>query len=318
MKLKSKKVIVTGGAGVIGRELIKKLIEKEAVVRCFDIAPKPRIFSKEVDYCQEDLSKLNQIEFTNFNPEIIFHLAATFERTEEDINFWEFNFLNNILLSHKVIDAAKECKNLEKFLFASSYLVYSPSLYLFKKPIHKPVKLKENDRINPRNLCGAAKLYIEKELEYLNNFKKEYPFENVLARIFRVYGRSSRDVISRWVRMGLRGELIEVFLKENSFDYIFSEDVAEGLLRLAENNKARGIVNLGSGESRKIEEVVKIIKKQIPSLKIKEITKKNLFEASCADISRLKKLTGWEPTITLEQGIKMIINYEIKQKGENW
>jgi len=63
---------------------------------------------------------------------------------------------------------------------------------------------------------------------------------------------------------------------------------------------------------------VKIIKKQIPSLKIKEITKKNLFEASCADISRLKKLTGWEPTITLEQGIKMIINYEIKQKGENW
>ena len=154
--------------------------------------------------------------------------------------------------------------------------------------------------------------------EYLNNFKKEYPFESVLARIFRVYGRSSRDVISRWVRMGLRGELIEVFLKENSFDYIFSEDVAEGLLRLAENNKARGIVNLGSGESRKIEEVVKIIKKQIPSLKIKEITKKNLFEASCADISRLKKLTGWEPTITLEQGIKMIINYEIKQKGENW
>jgi len=317
MKLKNKKIIVTGGAGVIGRELIKKLEEKGAMIRCFDISPKPQIFSRKIDYCQGDLSKLNPIEFTNFNPEIIFHLAATFERTTEEIDFWETNFLNNIFLSHKVIDAAKECKNLEKFIFASSYLVYSPSLYLFKKPIGQSIKLKEDDRINPRNLCGAAKYYTEKELEYLNNFK-EYPFIKISARIFRVYGRGSRDVISRWIRAGLRGEMIEVFLKENSFDFIFSEDVAEGLLRLVESDTAHGIVNLGSGVLRKIKEVLKIIEKQIPSLKTKEVYKKDLFEASCSDISRLKKLTGWQPTITLEQGIKMIINYEIKQKGENW
>ena len=57
---------------------------------------------------------------TKFDPEIIFHLAATFERTEETPEFWEDNFKNNIILSHNVIDAAKECTNLEKFIFASS------------------------------------------------------------------------------------------------------------------------------------------------------------------------------------------------------
>jgi nucleoside-diphosphate-sugar epimerase len=314
MNLKNKKVIVTGSAGVIGRELINKLKEKGTIIRCFDIAPKPRMFTEEIDYCQKDLSRLNPIEFINFDPEIIFHLAATFERTEEDINFWRHNYLNNILLSHQVIDAAKECKNLKKFIFASSYLVYSPSLYLFEKPISKPIKLKEDDRINPRNLCGAAKYYTEKELEYLNNFK-EYPFTKISARIFRVYGKGSRDVISRWIRTGVKNKPIKVFLRENSFDYIFAADVAEGLLRLAENDDARDIVNLGNGTSRKIEEVIKIIKKYIPLIKIKEIDKRGLYEGSCADISRLKQLTKWQPEITLEQGIKMIIDYEIEQKG---
>jgi len=315
MKLKNQKIVVTGGAGVIGRELIKKLEGKGAIVRCFDINPKPQIFSEKIDYCQEDLSKLNPIEFINFNPEIIFHLAATFERTKEEVNFWKFNFLNNILLSHKVIDAAKECKNLQKFIFASSYLIYDPTLYLFKKPSSKPVKLKEEDKINPRNLCGAAKLYTEKELEYLSNFREEYPFNSILVRIFRVYGRGSKDVISRCIRAGIKNEEIELFLKENSFDYIFAEDVAEGLLRLAESDKAQGIVNLGSGRSKRIKEIIKIIKKQIPSLKIREVIKKDLFEASCADILKLKQLTNWESRTTLEQGIKKILDYETKQRS---
>jgi len=101
MQWKNKKVIVTGGAGIIGRELIKKLTEKEARVRCFDISPKTKLFSEKIEYCQRDLVAFNPLEFSSFDPEIIFHLAATFERTEEEINFWEANFINNTLLSHK-------------------------------------------------------------------------------------------------------------------------------------------------------------------------------------------------------------------------
>ena len=161
----NKRVIVTGSTGVIGRELVEKLLKRGAIVRCFDIAPQPKKFFEKVEYCQRDLISLNSIEFTNFKPEIIFHLAATFERTEENQEFWEENFKNNVILSHKVIDGAKKCENLKKFIFASSYLIYLPNLYLYPELQTIPRKLKETDLVNPRNLCGAAKYYTEKELE---------------------------------------------------------------------------------------------------------------------------------------------------------
>lgn len=217
----SKKVIVTGSTGVIGRELVKKLLRRGAIIRCFDITPQPKEFLGKVEYCQRDLAVLNPIEFVNFNPEIIFHLAATFERTEEVPEFWEDNFINNIVSSHKIIDAARKCTHLKKFIFASSYLIYSPGLYLFNKPQLNPRKLEEADLPNPRNLCGAAKYYTEKELEFINTMYDS--FASISTRIYRVYGFSSRDVISRWVRMALNDEELVVFQKENMFDYIFAQ-----------------------------------------------------------------------------------------------
>jgi len=314
IKLKNKRIIITGGAGVIGRELIEKLSKKEVIIRCFDIAPQPQFFLGKVEYCQRDLTTLNPVEFTTFSPDIIFHLAATFERTEEDPEFWEDNFENNVILSHKVINAAKKCKKLKKFIFTSSYLNYSPGLYLKNRPQDNFIKLKETDLINTRNLCGAAKYYTEKELEFTSKMYGD--FISISARIFRVYGRGSRDIISRWVRMALNGEELMVFQKENMFDYIFAGDVAEGLIKMAENVNKNEIINLGTGTARKIEEVIKILREQIPNTKIKEIEKEKFFEASCADISKLTRLTEWQPELKLEAGIKRLIEYEKNQMGD--
>jgi nucleoside-diphosphate-sugar epimerase len=311
MDFKNKKIIVTGGAGVIGRSLIEKLTEKGAIVKCIDIAPRPDNFSELVEYSQRDLSQLNPIEFTGFDPDIVFHLAATFERTEEDADFWEFNFTNNVVLSHKVIDALKFCKNLKKFVFASSYLIYDPKTYLSENPVD-PVKISELSKIDTRNICGAAKYYTEKELEFMDNFEK-YPFSKVSARIFRVYGRGSRDFVSRSVRSAINKEPIKLFLKENSFDYIFADDVAEGLIRLAEADVKKEIVNLGTGKARKIEEVISILKNHFPDLKIEEEKKQDVFEESSADNKKLKDITGWLPEISLEEGIKELIKYETER-----
>jgi len=311
---KNKRVIVTGGAGVIGKELIEELLERGAVIRCFDIAPQPKNFWEEVEYYQKDLTTLNPVEFAPFDPEIVFHLAATFERTEETSEFWEENFRNNIILSHKVVEAARKCNNLEKFIFASSYLIYAPDLYLHDSPQSNPTKLKETDIVNPRNLCGAAKYYTEKELEFIS--KMYGHFISISARIFRVYGCGSRDIISRWVRMALNGEEVTVFQKENMFDYIFADDVAEGLIKTAENVNENEIINLGTGRARRIEEVIKTLQEQIPDIKIREIEKKGLFEASCADISKLINLTRWQPEVTIEKGIKRLVEYEKDQRGE--
>ncbi|MDY6894122.1 MAG: NAD-dependent epimerase/dehydratase family protein [Thermotogota bacterium] len=309
MYWKDKRVLVTGGAGVIGEELIIKLVESGAHILCLDICSKPKEIPNCVEYYKTDISEMEHGSIIEFNPEIIFHLAATFERTEETPEFWEENFKNNTLLSHKIVETAEKCTNLEKFVFASSYLIYSPSLYLYPEPQSDPRKLKEVDLVNPRNLCGAAKYYTEKELEFVNSVCSD--FISISARIFRVYGLGSRDIISRWVRMALNGEELTVFQKENMFDYIFAGDVAEGLIKMTENVDEDEIINLGTGTARKVEYVVKILQEQIPDIKIKETEKRGLFEASCADISKLIELTGWQPTLqNIEEGVKRVVDYE--------
>ena len=88
--------------------------------------------------------------------------------------------------------------------------------------------------------------------------------------------------------------------------------MAEGLLRLAESKSASGVVNLGRGEFVAIKEAVAALKKYFSSLKVKASRQTGLYEASAANIDKLQKLTGWCPTVALEQGIKKIIDYEKK------
>lgn len=308
MRIANKRVIITGGAGVIGQELISRLNNLNCQVECFDLAAKPASIRQSVEYIQKDLAQLNCKEFASFNPDVIFHLAATFERTEEDPCYWESNFSNNVIATHNVINAARACVNLKRFIFASSYLVYSSSLYLFESHPQRPVKLRETDQVNPRNLCGSAKYYSEKELEFLSRVEG-IPFTTVSARIFRVYGLGSRDVISRWIRASLSGETITVFGEDNSFDYIFAGDVAEGLLRLTESDTV-SIVNLGTGISTKIEEVINDLIAEVPRVKIRRMNKKSLVEKSAADLSRLKKETNWVPQKTVAEGIQSIVEFE--------
>jgi carbamoyl-phosphate synthase large subunit len=142
---------------------------------------------------------------------------------------------------------------------------------------------------------------------------------SVFARIYRVYGRGSRDVISRWVRAALRGEELRVYNPENRFDYIFAGDVAEGLLRLGLAPEARGVVNLGSGNARCVREVTETLQKLLPDSQSKVLHSGSTapFEASCADLARLRQLLRWRPGITLESGMRLICDYERQRAAQN-
>jgi len=313
MTLKNKRVIITGGFGVIGRELIELLIDGGAHVQCFDRVPWPKdlIHLKNViSYHFGNIDEQNYKAAVSFDPHFVFHLAASFERSEESKEFWETNYRDNVQLSHVVLEASREMGQLQKFIFASSYLIYDKNQYTFRNSSTRPVFLKEGiHRVNPRNICGAAKFYTENELDFLEKHNHDLVF--VSARIYRVYGKGSRDIISRWVKACLRGDKLEVFGRGNSFDYIFASDVAEGLLRLALSEKAKDVINLGSGKSTTINMLLTEIGKIFPEVNIKEISpNKDFYERSVADITLLKELTDWQPHITLRQGLKQIVDYE--------
>lgn len=306
-----KKIFVSGGAGVIGLELVPILLNQGHQVVVGDLKNRPLSFPKDVIYIQGDLNDLNKHDLENIAPEIFIHLAATFERSTESYEFWKENFKHNVLLSHHLMSLMKEQKTLERVVFASSYLIYDPNLYQFSEVQNNATYLNEDCQVQPRNLTGMAKFSHEMELNFINNFKSNQ-FSSVCARIFRGYGLNSRDVISRWVRLLLNGEEIQIFRSEGIFDYIFARDTAEGLIKLAFCNSLSGVINLGTGRPRKVKDIIEILRLYFPNMKYKEIDSEIPYEASAADITKLKKFIGWCPKLDLENTIPEIIEHEKK------
>ena len=281
------KILITGSSGNIGKELVKKLNGHE--LHLWDI-------KDGFDIAEAPLSQtINMVK-----PEIVYHLAATFERTKETPEAFGHIWNNDTLASHRLIEAVVNCDSVKTFVFASSYLIYE---------LQYMSKLKEDFPIMPRNLCGYSKLYTEKELNFVSTYLKP-GLKVINARIFRVYGPGGKEVISRWCKYKQYGAKADVFNKENSFDFIHSRDVAEGLLRLSECEA--GTYNLGTGVSHSIEEVLKLI--DIP---YSELEPDLEYENSCADITKLEKETGWKPEIGLADGIKEVLDFERKQKSKS-
>jgi nucleoside-diphosphate-sugar epimerase len=309
-EIAGRRVLVTGGAGVIGRELLGLLGSRGATILSVDRLPLPGPAPENVRHLTADLATADLDDVTAFEPEVVFHLAATFERSAESAEFWEQNWSDNVVVTHRLAEALARPRKTACFVFASSYLIYRTSEYLFATPPTTPAELSEASEITPRNLCGSAKLYGEAELVFARDVMGG-SFRTVSARIFRVFGLGSRDVVSRWARAAILGEPIELYHPENRFDYIFSRDVAEGLLRMAIEPRADGVINLGSGRARPVSDVVAAIEDAVGhQFEIRTRSIDEPFEASQANISRLRDLLGWAPSIDLEAGVREVVAHE--------
>lgn len=310
-KWNKKRVFVSGGAGVIGTALVNQLIDQGADIFVGDLQPPPPLWIGHLRYRQGDLVQLTYEEIQDFSPEVYFHLAATFERSEESKEFWDENFHHNVILSHQLMTLLKNLPSLKQVVFASSYLIYNPSLYLFNSSQLQTTALDEMCAMAPRNLCGMAKLQHESELSFLRHF---YPhLQTICARIFRSYGKNSRDIISRWIRTCLKGDPLTIYRQEGVFDFIYADDVAQGLLRLSDSH-FNGIVNLGSGHARSISDVIAILKRHFPNISLKYESSNIPYEASQANMQRFYELTQWNQFRPIDEVIPELIHFEKQKK----
>ncbi len=306
---------MSGGAGVIGSELIPMLHTAAAEVMVGDLKPRPETWPSVIRYRQGDLNTMSFQELQAFSPEVFIHLAATFERSEETYGFWEDNFSHNVRLSHHLMSIHKRLESLRRVLFSSSYLIYDPKLYSFAEPQLAARRLQEEDPILPRNLTGMAKLAHEIELRFLEGFCRD-DFSTVIARIYRGYGRGSHCVISRWIRALLRGESIDVYRPEGLFDYIYAGETARGLIKLVEHSSITGVINLGSDRARRVSEVVEILRQHFPDMRATTMSSDIPFEASQANMDAFSAATGWRPERHLEDAIPLIIEHERRRLHE--
>lgn len=311
LELPFKRIFISGGAGVIGQEMTRRLAALDADIQVLvgDIKPRPADFPAQFQYRQGDLNFLTEPEIAAFAPDLFIHLAATFERSTETYGFWEENFQHNVRLSHHLMTVQKDLSSLRRVVFASSYLIYDPALYTFAVVPTQPRSLRETDPILPRNLTGMAKLAHEIELRFLDTFRAGQ-FSTVAPRIYRGYGRNGRDITSRWVRMLLAGEEITVYGSESFFDYLYAADTAEGLLRLAAAESVTGLINLGTGRARRVADVVSVLKQNFPEMRATYVASDTPFEASQADMTAWQRVINWLPPTTLEVAIPEIIAFE--------
>lgn len=268
------KIIVTGSEGQIGRELLPLLSGHEVLA----------IDKKSGNNLND---KATQFKIREFEADGIIHLAASFERTVESPEFAKANWEDNILATHNLLESTSA----RHIVFASSYLTYNPVIYMNPKP----VAIYEEAPVGPRNLCGASKLYLEKAINFWAKFREGRACH---ARIFRVYSNHSDCFINQFYQKKKAGEIVNVWNGSGSFDFIHARDVARALYALYDAD-VMGVYNVGTGVSNSVDDVVRLL--GVTAEKAIDFAQ---TEKSVAAIGKIKSVVGWEPKISLEEGIK--------------
>ena len=320
MSFQGKKVVVTGAAGFIGSNLTDKLLELGAQVVGVD-----NLFNGRLDNL-EDAMKNNDFQFhkgdvrdLNFlldvfeDAEIIYHEAAFASvpqsvKMPENCNDVNVNGIINVLNAARRLD-------IEKVIFASSSSVYGEA---------KTLKKTEDMRRVPISPYGVAKLACE---AYMQAYHHVYGLKTTSLRYFNVFGPKQRDdspytgVIAIWFNRARHDQNLIVFGDgEQSRDFTFVKDVVQANLLAGEKNVPGEIINIGAGSPITLTDLGKLILKLSGKENLKlEYTdpRPGDIKHSFADLSKAKKLLGFNPKYKQEEGLREYFKWYVKKYNIN-
>lgn len=305
------KTLVTGGAGFIGSHLCDKLIEEGSSVICLDnflVGKKENI--KHLMYNEHFELRKHDVEqsFDNIECDQIYHLACP----ASPIHYQKepLKTLNTIVVGTiNALELAR--KNHARIIIASTSEVYGD-------PLEHPQKEEYWGNVNP---IGERSCYDEGKRcaeTYCYEYKNEYNMDIGVMRIFNTYGpRMSFDdgrALPTFVHQAVSGEDITIFgdgSHTRSFQYI--DDLLEGLQRMMDKSGYFGPVNLGNpNEEYDMNELAKKIL-ALSGSKSRIVYARDFPSDDPARrrpyITRAKKELGWEPQISLEEGLKKTIDW---------
>lgn len=301
------KVLVTGGAGFIGSNLVNKLVELDYQVEVIDnnLIDAGKI-NKKANYHEYDLSdvnNLNQVSRILNSVDSVFHLAAK-ARVQPSIDDPIGYELNNTLSTVNILKACVD-SDVRRFVYSSSSSVYGDN---------DNMPLKENFKPNPLSPYGAQKYYGE---ILCNTFAEVYDIETVSLRYFNVYGEGQNIggayslVIGIFFDQMFNGKPLTIRGDGNQKrDFTYVGDVVNANILASKSHMVGSgeVLNIGNGNNRTINQIADLfdVKKEYiePVLEPKE---------TLADIKLAKDLLNWEPTTSVDSWIKQqIIDYEKK------
>ena len=308
--MKNTKVLVTGGAGFIGSNLVKRLIETGNSVTVLDnffsgyrnnLDPFPSVHIVEGDV--RDQAK---VEEAMKGVEVVFHLAASVgnkRSIDQPITDAEINVLGTI----QVLEAARK-EGVRKIVTSSSAGIFGEL---------KTIPIKEDHQVEPDSPYGCTKLCEEK---LCLAYAKLYSIEAVCLRYFNVYGPNQRfdaygNVIPIFVFRMLGHEPLLIYGDgEQTRDFVHVNDVVQANIKAAETYGVSGAFNIASGKSVTINRLVEMItKNENNSIKIEHGTERpGDVRHSLADISLANQKLNYIPTVDLESGVDEYIKWARK------
>ena len=294
------KIIITGGAGFIGKHLVEFLIKKENDITIFDNfsnSTKESIshfIQMGVNVIEGDIINSLDIQDASKNHDIVIHLAAKISVSESIDNPSEVFQVN--VDGTKNVFASCEKNHVKKLIAASSAAVYGEG--------NQDVNLTEETKMNPISPYGESKVMME---EIIRQWKSSYNFNYVILRFFNIYGigQSSEyaGVITKCLEKIKQKKPIEIFGDGlQTRDFVAIEDVINAIYNAMKSSNS-GTYNIASGKTITINELVnKMILLSRKKLEIKHIrAKKGEIRYSHADISKAKKEIGFSPKINLDR-----------------
>jgi nucleoside-diphosphate-sugar epimerase len=291
----STKVLVTGASGFIGSHLCARLTQLGAGVHA--VSRQPRETDATITWHQGDLSDTAAVQdlFGSIRPDIVFHLASEV-KGGRDLKLVMPTFNSNLLSTVNLLVAAAEtgCK---RIVMAGS--------------LEEPAG--EGSALVPSSPYAAAKAAAS---AYARMFHALYATPVALARIFMVYGPGQQDLLKLvpYVALSLlRGESPRLSSGQRPVDWIYVEDVVNGLLAMG---LAPGIdgctLDLGSGElvtTRRVVELLgEIVAAGVP-LEFGTLPDRPLEQVRVANVADTARILGWKPGVSLRRGLEKTVEW---------
>jgi len=303
-----KKILVTGGHGMIGRELVKLLVEMGANVTVADISPNTNLTG--VVYKQVDLCYFDQCLKVCDGQDIVFNVAGI-KGSPKMCAEQPADFMVPMLQFNTNMMEAAMRNDVEWYLYTSSVGVYKPAEVLKEDDVWSTFP-SPNDRF-----AGWTKRMGELQAQA---YGIQYGKNNVsIVRPANVYGNNDNFdpenamVIPSLIRKAFENDELEVWGNGSAVrDFIHAKDVALGMIHVVKN-KITKPVNLGSGDGIAIKTIAEIISKRF-NKNISWLTDKPTGDARRVfDMTRAYGY-GFTPSIDIESGINDTIDWFLENK----
>lgn len=319
-----KTYLITGGAGFIGSTLADRLLKegnKVVVIDNFNDFYNPKIKENNVKHNLNNPNyKLEKIDIRDFKEvdrvfyenkiDNIMHLAAMAgvrPSIENPILYQEVNCLG----SQNILEAMKKY-GVKNIVFASSSSVYGNT---------KTVPFKETDIVDYAISPYAATKKANEVMCHV--YHKLYGFNIIMLRFFTVYGERQRPdlAINKFTRLIMEGKPIPVFGDgTTSRDYTYVQDIVDGIMKsfkyVEENKNVYEILNLGESEPITLSQMIETIEKVVGKKAIIDRLpmQPGDVDRTYADISKAKKLIGYHPKTSFEEGICKFVQWYKENK----